>query len=34
MLAMVEAREQVIFDTGYVAVLMATEIITQAFLLT
>ena len=30
--AVVEAREQVMFDTGYVAVLMATEIVTQAFL--
>ena len=32
--AMVEAREQVMFDTWYVAVLMATEINTEAFLLT
>ena len=30
----VDAREQVMFDTGYVAVFMATEIVTQAFLLT
>ena len=31
--AMVEARDQVMFNTRYVAVFMATEIITQAFLL-
>ena len=31
--AVVEAREQVMFDTGYVAVFMATEIVTQAFLI-
>ena len=29
--AMVGAREQVMFNTRYVAVFMATEIITQAF---
>ena len=32
--AVVEGREQVMFDTGYVAVFMATEIVTQACLLT
>ena len=32
--AVVEAREQVMFDTGYVAVFMAKEIVTQACLLT
>ena len=31
--AMVESREHLMFDTAYVAVFMATEIITQAFLL-
>ena len=32
--AMVEATEQVLFDIEYVAVFLATEITTQAFLLT